>query len=86
MKSTSASLLPLIGAAAAAATPKHQQPWERSVKLMTDINQISQHWGQIAPYTDNADDYFGVESVGLPDGCQVCPRRDCANPASMRLY
>jgi hypothetical protein len=22
-------------------------------------------------YADNEDDYFGVEYVGLPDGCQI---------------
>ena len=27
--------------------------------------------GQIAPYTDNEDDYFGVDDIGLPDGCQI---------------
>lgn len=39
--------------------------------LLTDINIISRYWGQISPYVDNPDDYFGVEYVGLPDGCQV---------------
>ncbi|KAK5167034.1 uncharacterized protein LTR77_007763 [Saxophila tyrrhenica] len=40
-------------------------------ELLTDINQISQYWGQIAPYRDNADSAFGVNNVGLPNGCQI---------------
>ncbi|KAF2670479.1 histidine phosphatase [Microthyrium microscopicum] len=39
--------------------------------ILTDLNDISQHWGQISPYRDNPDDYFGVQDVGLPDGCQI---------------
>ncbi|KAK5718141.1 hypothetical protein LTR17_015863 [Elasticomyces elasticus] len=39
--------------------------------LLTDINVISQYWGQVSPYRDNEDSYFGVDDVGLPDGCQI---------------
>jgi hypothetical protein len=39
--------------------------------LLTDITQIQGYWGQVSPYADNAENYFGVEYVGLPDGCQV---------------
>lgn len=39
--------------------------------LLTDINAIMRNWGQITPYADNAENYFGVMDVGLPDGCQV---------------
>lgn len=46
-----------------------------AVELLTDINQISRNWGQISPYADNADDYFGVEYVGLPEGCQIVSLR-----------
>lgn len=42
-----------------------------STKLLTDINQISRNWGQLTPYADNDEGVFGVESTGLPDGCQV---------------
>ena len=42
-----------------------------SVELETDINAISRSWGQISNYADNAPNSFGVENVGLPDGCQV---------------
>jgi hypothetical protein len=40
-------------------------------KLLTDISRIQKYWGEITPYSDNAENYFGVEYVGLPDGCQV---------------
>jgi hypothetical protein len=31
--------------------------------LLTDITKISGNWGQISPYTDNTDDYFGVDCL-----------------------
>ncbi|RDW69677.1 putative phytase [Coleophoma cylindrospora] len=40
-------------------------------ELLKDITQISTYWGEMATYYDNPEDYFGVEYVGLPDGCQV---------------
>lgn len=39
--------------------------------ILTDINIISQYWGQITPYSDNPDRYFGVDDIGLPNGCQI---------------
>lgn len=39
--------------------------------LLTDINRIQKYWGEITPYSDNEENYFGVEHVGLPAGCQV---------------
>ena len=39
--------------------------------ILTDITTIQEYWGQVSPYRDNAENYFGVEDVGLPDGCQV---------------
>jgi len=39
--------------------------------LLTDLSVISQYWGQISTYQDNAETYFGVDDVGLPDGCQI---------------
>ncbi|KIW02731.1 uncharacterized protein PV09_06165 [Verruconis gallopava] len=39
--------------------------------LLTDLSIISRHWGQISPYADNNETYFGVEDVGLPDGCGI---------------
>jgi hypothetical protein len=40
-------------------------------QILTDMSVISQHWGQISPYFDNDDGYFGVQDVGLPDGCGI---------------
>ena len=40
-------------------------------QLLTDLPTISGYWGQISPYADNTEDYFGVQWVGLPSGCQV---------------
>jgi hypothetical protein len=39
--------------------------------LLTDISQIQRYWGQISTYADNAEDYFGIDYVGLPNGCQI---------------
>jgi len=39
--------------------------------LETNLNVISQYWGQISPYNDNPENYFGIEDVGLPDGCAI---------------
>lgn len=39
--------------------------------VVTDVSTISAYWGQIRPYMDNPDSYFGVQNVGLPDGCQI---------------
>lgn len=53
--------VPLVALAAALA----------KAQLVTDIPTISRYWGQISPYADNAENYFGVQVTGLPDGCQV---------------
>lgn len=42
-----------------------------SAKVVTDLNVIQRYWGQLKPYADNAESYFGVEHVGLPDGCGI---------------
>ncbi|KAF7917579.1 hypothetical protein BELL_0117g00040 [Botrytis elliptica] len=42
-----------------------------AAQLLTDINRIQKYWGEMTPYSDNEDDYFGVDHVGLPEGCQV---------------
>ncbi|RMD41713.1 hypothetical protein DV735_g3388, partial [Chaetothyriales sp. CBS 134920] len=42
-----------------------------NVKLLTDITQIQKYWGEITPYHENDEDYFGVQDVGIPAGCQV---------------
>ncbi|KAL1306145.1 hypothetical protein AAFC00_004257 [Neodothiora populina] len=61
VKLSALSLL-AINAAAVAATNQ---------SIVTDINTISHYWGVVSPYSDNADDYFGVNDIGLPDRCQL---------------
>lgn len=64
------ALLPAL-AASSPAPRQRRQTSDNSSTLLTDINVIQQYWGQITPYADNAEDFFGVSAVGLPDGCQV---------------
>lgn len=63
----------LVFANAAAASPAVFQRRQASnnATLLNDITVISQHWGQITPYTENNESYFGVNDTGLPDSCQV---------------
>ncbi|KAF3766028.1 phosphoglycerate mutase-like protein [Cryphonectria parasitica EP155] len=42
-----------------------------SSQIVTDLNVIQRYWGQLSPYADNAASYFGVQDVGLPDGCAI---------------
>ena len=42
-----------------------------NANLLTNISTIQRYWGQITPYFDNNETYFGVNSTGLPDSCQV---------------
>jgi hypothetical protein len=44
---------------------------DSATALLTDLSVISQHWGQISTYNDNDDSYFGVQDVGLPNGCGI---------------
>lgn len=53
-----------------------------SAGLLTDINIINKYWGQVSPYFDNTEDHFGVEYVGLPDGCQIVS----INPVADRTW
>jgi hypothetical protein len=39
--------------------------------IVDDLDVISQLWGQLTPYHDNKPSFFGVEKVGLPDGCGI---------------
>ena len=43
----------------------------QSAQLETDLSSISRQWGQLSVYADNPENYFGVQDVGLPDGCQI---------------
>ncbi|KAF1989314.1 3-phytase [Aulographum hederae CBS 113979] len=64
-------LLPIIvSTISVSATPSNGR-WNPSSRLTSDLAYISRHWGQISPYADNAEDFFGVDEVGLPDGCQI---------------
>lgn len=67
----SASTLALLALTHVEASREHGKETSRDETLLTDINVISQHWGQISTYRDNPADVFGVQDVGLPDGCQV---------------
>ncbi|KAJ6439414.1 multiple inositol polyphosphate phosphatase-like protein [Purpureocillium lavendulum] len=40
-------------------------------RIISDVTSIYSSWGELSVYADNAEDAFGVKSVGLPDGCQV---------------
>jgi hypothetical protein len=55
----------------ASPTPRERRQSPGSASLLTDLSTISSHWGQLSPYADNAENYFGVQDVGLPDGCQI---------------
>lgn len=62
--------LPIL-AASSPAPRQRRQTSSNSSQLLTDLSIIQEYWGQITPYADNAENYFGVSDVGLPDGCQV---------------
>ncbi|EXJ91858.1 hypothetical protein A1O3_00408 [Capronia epimyces CBS 606.96] len=62
-------LLPAL--ATSSPLPRHRRQANNSSEPLTDIHLIQQYWGQITPYADNAEEFFGVSDVGLPDGCQV---------------
>jgi hypothetical protein len=40
-------------------------------QLLSDMSIISRSWGQVSTYGDNDDRYFGVQDIGLPDGCGI---------------
>ncbi|OAP61598.1 hypothetical protein AYL99_03801 [Fonsecaea erecta] len=65
------ALLPSLAASSPTPRQRRQTNTNSSSDLLTDIATIQQYWGQLTPYADNAEDYFGVSDVGLPDGCQV---------------
>ncbi|GAO18007.1 hypothetical protein UVI_02060290 [Ustilaginoidea virens] len=44
---------------------------QSAATVVTDIPSIYRLWGELSIYADNADNAFGVQYVGLPDGCQV---------------
>ncbi|KAH8674341.1 histidine phosphatase [Xylariales sp. PMI_506] len=50
---------------------QHAPTNDRSSSLVTDLSVISRYWGQLSTYAANEENYFGVNSVGLPAGCAV---------------
>ncbi|KJK77109.1 hypothetical protein H634G_07530 [Metarhizium anisopliae BRIP 53293] len=44
---------------------------QSAATVVTDIPKIFSTWGELSVYADNAENAFGVQYVGLPDGCQV---------------
>jgi hypothetical protein len=65
------ALAALAALAEASPAPRERRQSSGSSSLLTDLNVISSHWGQLTPYADNAENYFGVQDVGLPNGCQI---------------
>jgi hypothetical protein len=61
----------LIAFVEASLAPRGRRQSSGSFSLLTDLNIISSHWGQLSPYADNVETYFGVQYAGLPDGCQI---------------
>lgn len=59
--------LALAGLAQAASTSTNSSSGE----VLTDLGVIQRYWGQLSPYADNEESYFGIEDVGLPDGCGI---------------
>jgi hypothetical protein len=46
-------------------------PTRNATSLLNNIVEISKYWGQITPYSDNPENYFGVPDTGLPSNCQI---------------
>jgi hypothetical protein len=75
----SLSLVLLAAAAKAAAWtdafyPEQEPGYGNSAagsQLLSDMSIISRSWGQVSSYLDNDDRYFGVQDIGLPDGCGI---------------
>jgi hypothetical protein len=65
------AILPVLAASSPAPRYRRQTSTNSSAELLTDINVIQQYWGQLTPYADNGESYFGVSDTGLPNGCQV---------------
>lgn len=66
---TSLALVNLALSASAIATPHQEKRDSTPVTLLTDINVIKNYWGQVKPYNNTPESFFGVENVGLPYGC-----------------
>jgi hypothetical protein len=58
-------LTTLVALVAAVEAASVRQRRATSAALTSDLDFISSHWGQISPYRDNAETYFGVEDGKL---------------------
>ena len=63
--------LPAFAASSPTFRYRRQTSTNSSSDLLTDITVIQQYWGQITPYADNAENFFGISDAGLPEGCQI---------------
>jgi hypothetical protein len=70
MKAVILALVAYATASPYASVTKRQSSGTSSAPI-TDISTIQRYWGQITPYFDNNETYFGVNNTGLPDGCQI---------------
>lgn len=68
LRSLASTSLVAASLAQAASSPTSSNA---SSEVLTDLNEIQRYWGQLTPYADNDESYFGVEDVGLPDGCGI---------------
>lgn len=66
------AVLPALAAASPYPRQRRQSSFNSSSSQpLLDLSIIQSYWGQLTPYADNAEDFFGVDATGLPDGCQV---------------
>ena len=70
MKLSTFALVATVSASPAA-LDRRQSSSSANSPLATDLSVISRYWGQVTPYADNNETYFGVNDTGLPDSCQV---------------
>ncbi|KAF2252860.1 3-phytase [Trematosphaeria pertusa] len=49
----------------------NQRPISAFDSTIDDADYVSRHWGQLSTYKDLSPNHFGVDKVGLPDGCQI---------------
>jgi hypothetical protein len=61
----------LLGQAHNFAFLPDQQPFVPFDSTIDDVAFVSRHWGQLSTYIDLLPGDFGVDKVGLPDGCQI---------------
>lgn len=70
MKLTGLALITAVTASRAAIS-RRQASSGSNATTISDISVIQRYWGQITPYFDNNETFFGVNNTGLPDSCQV---------------